>query len=89
VPAQAEALRGNWGRLTERGTRTPGSPLAKGWPKRFDGDFAAYSRFETSLSLKTNLLESDALFVTKWANATIDRHSLSLNFAAKLEWPKE
>ncbi len=51
-PKYVEFLRENWTRLTEHGTRRPDSPLAKGWPKRFNGDFASYARFPTELDFE-------------------------------------
>jgi hypothetical protein len=33
------------------------------------------------------LQERDLIYVSRWANATLNRYCLRYNFAAKTEWP--
>jgi hypothetical protein len=88
-PFRAEMLHSNWRRLSQSGRQSPDSALAAGWPSRFKGAFEDYTRFDDPMDLKRELERFNLQFETKWANAAINRRALRLNFAAKLEWPRE
>ena len=51
------------------------------------GDFAAFTRFTVPLDPRPMLRERDLIYVSRWANATLNRYCLRYNFAAKTEWP--
>jgi hypothetical protein len=65
----------------------PIDPLARGWPTEFVGDFAAFTTFSVPNDPRPMLRERDLIYVSRWANATINRYCLRYNFAAKTEWP--
>jgi hypothetical protein len=86
---ETAGLRRNWSRLHEHGTRLPEHPLAKGWPKRFAGDFAEYLRLDREEDPLALLERKPMWLVTPWANAAINQHFLPYCFAPKTEWPPE
>ncbi len=65
----------------------PPDPLARGWPKEYAGDFAAFTLFAVPFDPRPLLRERDLIYVSRWANATLNRYCLRYNFAAKTEWP--
>jgi hypothetical protein len=65
----------------------PPDPLARGWPREFAGDFAAFTSFSVPHDPRPLLRERDLVHVSRWANATLNRYCLRYNFAAKTEWP--
>lgn len=67
-------------------TRAP-DPLARGWPTEYAGDFAAFTTFNVPNDPRPLLRERDLIYVSRWANATLNRYCLRYNFAAKTEWP--
>lgn len=81
-----DILRDHWTRA-HAGAKPPLDPLARGWPTRFAGDFAAFTAFDVPHDPRPLLQERGLIFVARWANATINRHALRYNFAAKTEWP--
>lgn len=81
-----DILRDHWTRA-HAGAQPPLDPLARGWPTRFAGNFAAFVRFEVENDPRPLLRERELVYVSRWANATINRYCLRYNFAAKTEWP--
>ncbi len=81
-----DILRDHWTRA-HAGAKLPLDPLARGWPTRYAGDFAAFTTYSVPLDPRPMLRERDLVLVSRWANATINRHCLRYNFAAKTEWP--
>ncbi len=88
LAVEPPALREHWRRLREVGTRLPDHPLARDWPKRFERDWDAYVRFDEDIDPQLLLEQSHRAWSTARANAVIDQHALSYNFAAKVEWPE-
>ncbi|HRE84367.1 MAG TPA: hypothetical protein PLN52_25220, partial [Opitutaceae bacterium] len=86
VTSVDETLNRHWTRATQRQLR-PRHPLARGWPERYTGSFEAYSHFGVTGDLTRRLQQENLIYVSRWANATINRYCLRYNFAAKLEWP--
>ncbi len=82
-----EILRGHWERARPGGKGHPADPLARGWPKTYSRDYAAYIDFAVPFDPRPMLRERDLVYVSRWANATINRYCLRYNFAAKTEWP--
>lgn len=82
-----DILRAHWD-TAHRGNkdRAP-DPLARGWPTEYPGDFAAYTSFTVPNDPRPLLRERDLIYVSRWANATLNRYCLRYNFAAKTEWP--
>jgi hypothetical protein len=62
-------------------------PLARGWPTEYAGDFAAFTTFTVPNDPRPLLRERELIYVSRWANATLNRYCLRYNFAAKTEWP--
>ena len=86
VAAVDEILRGHWERA-HAGPKPPLDPLARGWPTRYAGDYTAFTTFSVPHDPRPLLRERDLVYVSRWANATINRYCLRYNFAAKTEWP--
>ncbi|MBL9134370.1 MAG: hypothetical protein JNK85_00815 [Verrucomicrobiales bacterium] len=81
------SLQNHWRTLHDKGIRLPLHPLARRWPKRFEGDWNEYRRFERRVETRPFLESRRLLWVGRWANAILDQHALPYNFAAKTEWP--
>jgi hypothetical protein len=86
---ETAGLRRNWTHLHEHGTRLPEHPLARGWPKRFAGDFDDYVRLDHEEDPWPRLEQKQFWLVTPWANAALNQHFLPYCFAPKTEWPPE
>ncbi len=84
-PVVDEILRKHWQFAHER--TLPEHPLARGWPRAFAGDYAAYLAFADANDPRPLLRERELIYVSRWATATINRRCLRYNFAAKTEWP--
>lgn len=82
-----EILRAHWTKAHDTMKTLPRDPLARGWPTEYAGDYAAYTNFAVPLDPRPMLRERNLIYVSRWANATINRYCLRYNFAAKTEWP--
>lgn len=87
VAAVEQTLRDHWHRAHHVDPNRPRDPLARGWPTRYAEDFAAFTRFEVPNDPRPLLRDRDLIYVSRWANATLNRYCLRYNFAAKTEWP--
>ncbi len=87
VKAVDDILRDHWDKAHQRMKTLPRDPLARGWPTEYAGDFAAFTTFTVPNDPRPLLRERDLVYVSRWANATLNRHCLRYNFAAKTEWP--
>lgn len=81
-----QILRDHWTRA-QAGAKPPFDPLARGWPRKYEKDFAAFTTFAVAQDPRPMLRERGLIYVSRWANATINRYCLRYNFAAKTEWP--
>jgi hypothetical protein len=81
-------LRSHWERLHDRGIRMATHPLARHWPKRFEGDWEAYQRFDRAVDPRGLLERLRLTWVSLWPNAVLDQFALPYNFAPKTEWPE-
>ncbi len=79
--------RATWEKLSTAGREAQDSPLARGWPLKFPGSWADFTRFTRRVDLRPFLLERNYLKVSCLNNAVIDRYFLLYNFSAKTEWP--
>jgi hypothetical protein len=82
-----DILRDHWKTAHDTLKKRPHDPLARGWPTEFTGDFAAFITFAVPNDPRPLLRERDLVYVSRWANATLNRYCLRYNFAAKTEWP--
>lgn len=79
-------MRDHWARA-HAGAQPPLDPLARGWPTKYEGDFKAFTHFSVPFDPRPRLRDPGLVYVSRWANATINRYCLRYNFAAKTEWP--
>jgi hypothetical protein len=82
-----DILRDHWKSAHAGSKSRPPDPLARGWPTVYSGDFAAFTSFSVSNDPRPMLRQRDLVYVSRWANATLNRYCLRYNFAAKTEWP--
>ena len=77
--------------LSTDGRRLPDHPLGvrAGWPRRFSGDWAAFSDFSRLVDPLELLDRKRMALVSRWNSATINQHFLTYNFRPKTEWPLE
>lgn len=87
LATEPSTLQSHWRTLHDKGIRLPHHPLARQWPKRFEGDWDAYRRFERRVETRPLLESRRLIWIGRWANAILDQHALPYNFAAKTEWP--
>lgn len=70
-----------------RGGRMAEHPIKKRWPGCFDGSFEDYLDFSRKIDT-VELLKNKRMFIkSRWANAVIQQHFLTYNFAPKYDWP--
>jgi hypothetical protein len=86
-PAAEPTLRRHWELAHLHAREFPRSPLARGWPTEYPGDFNAYSKFEVERDPRPVLEKNGLSYISRWPTATLDRYCLRYNFAAKPEWP--
>jgi hypothetical protein len=86
-PAAEPTLRRHWDLAHSHADEVPRSPLARGWPTEYAGDFATYSKFDVERDPRPALENNGLTYVSRWPIATINRYCLRYNFAAKPEWP--
>jgi hypothetical protein len=82
-----DILREHWNSAHTKWKSRRADPLARGWPTEFLGDFAAFTTFSVPYDPRPLLRERELIYVSRWANATLNRYCLRYNFAAKTEWP--
>lgn len=77
--------------LSTQGRRLPDHPLGVrgGWPRRFSGDWAAFSDFSRLVEPLELLDRKRMALVSSWNSATINQHFLTYNFRPKTEWPAQ
>lgn len=85
--AAEPTLRRHWDLAHRHARDVPRSPLARGWPEEYAGDFDAYSKFEVDRDPRPVLKKNGLIYVSRWPTATLNRYCLRYNFAAKPEWP--
>lgn len=82
-----EILQGHWDNAHNKMKTRPPDPLARGWPTEYAGDFAAFTHYSVAYDPRPQLRTPGLIYVSRWANATLNRYCLRYNFAAKTEWP--
>jgi hypothetical protein len=76
-------------KLASIGRDFQGSPLARGWPFRFEGSWEDFTRFTKTVDPLLLLRKRSLIKVSCLNNAVINRHFLRYNFASKVEWPMD
>lgn len=74
-------------RLKSQGIRKADHPLAKAWPKRFEGDWEAFTDFAVEVDTLPWLKSGVTARVGRYANAILAQEILDIHFAAKYSWP--
>lgn len=67
--------------------RRPDHPLAKGWPKRFDGTWEEFITFDKYIDPRELIKERKMVIKSRWSNAVIDQYFLDYQFFPKRAWP--
>ena len=83
-----EYNRGTFEKLSTVGRRAPSSPLGRGWPEKFNGEWKAFVDFSELIDIRPILTDKKMILVSPWNNAVLDRHFLPYNFRPKTEWPE-
>ena len=68
--------------------RNPGHPLAKNWPKRFEGTYKDFIDFSQYIDSRRLLKKKKMVIISKWPNAVINQYFLTYNYFPKRQWPK-
>lgn len=72
-----------------RTIRNPSHPLARDWPKRFEGSWEEYIKFEKYVDIRKIIEDKKMVMKSRWSNAVIDQYFLDYQFYPKMEWPDE
>jgi len=67
--------------------RSPGHPLARNWPKRFEGSYKDFVDFSKYVDSRKLLKKKEMVIVSIWPNAVINRYFLTYNYFPKRQWP--
>ena len=70
-------------------TKNPEHPLARNWPKRFEGTYHDFINFSKYIDLRRFLKKKKMVIISKWPNAVINRYFLTYNYFPKRQWPEE
>jgi hypothetical protein len=78
-------------RKLSEGRRLPAHPIGvRGkWPKKFSGDFTAFTTFSKPIEPLRLLEQNRMAMVSRWNSATINQYFLRYNFRPKTEWPPD
>lgn len=88
IPISMRAyMMGTYKKLHSVGRKDLNHPLARTWPKKFDGTYEEFTNFSVEVQARRLLEQKRFIRVSYWNNATIDQHFLSYNFRPKVEWP--
>ena len=68
--------------------RNPGHPLAKNWPKRFEGTYRDFINFSQYIDSRELLRKKRMVIISRWPNAVINQYFLAYNYFPKRQWPK-
>jgi len=75
-------------RLHIRGRRLLDHPLARDWPRTFEGSWGDFVDFSQPVEPQEWLEAKGMIMVSRWSNAVIDQYFLRYNFYPKPEWPE-
>jgi len=85
----ADYNRATYLKLRNEGRRLMDHPLARTWPKRFDGSWEQFVEFRKEIDVRQVLKQSRAMAVSAWNNAVLQQRFLPYNFRPKTEWPDQ
>ena len=68
--------------------KNPGHPLARNWPKRFEGSYEDFINFSHYIDSRKWLKKKKMVIISRWPNAVINRYFLAYNYFPKRQWPK-
>ena len=68
--------------------KNPGHPLAKNWPKRFQGSYKDFINFSQYIDSRKWLKRKRMVIISRWPNAVINQYFLAYNYFPKWQWPK-
>ncbi len=68
--------------------RNPGHPLARNWPKRFEGTYEDFINFSQYIGSRRLLKKKKMVIISEWPNAVINQYFLAYNYFPKRQWPK-
>ena len=81
-------MKSTYRRLHTQGHRQLDHPLARGWPRTFEGSWDDFVDFSQPVEPREWLETKGMIMVSRWPNAVIDQYFLPYNFYPKPEWPK-
>ena len=67
--------------------RNPDHPLAKNWPKRFEGTYEDFINFSQYVGSRRLLKKKKMVIISRWPNAVINQYFLAYNYFPKRQWP--
>ena len=67
--------------------RNPGHPLARNWPKRFEGTYKDFIDFSQYIDSRRLLKKKKMVIISRWPNAVINQYFLAYNYFPKRQWP--
>jgi len=68
--------------------RNPDHPLAKNWPKRFEGSYKDFINFSQYIGSGRLLRKKRMVIISSWPNAVINQYFLAYNYFPKRQWPE-
>lgn len=68
--------------------RNPDHPLAKNWPKRFEGSYKDFVNFSRYIGSRRLLKKKKMVIISSWPNAVINQYFLAYNYFPKRQWPE-
>ncbi len=68
--------------------KNPGHPLAKNWPRRFEGSYEDFINFSKYVDPRELLDKKKMVITSGWPNAAINQYFLAYNYLPKKQWPK-
>ena len=67
--------------------RNAGHPLARNWPKRFEGTYKDFIDFSQYIDSRKLLKKKKMVIISRWPNAVINQYFLAYNYFPKRQWP--
>jgi len=68
--------------------RNPDHPLAKNWPKKFEGSYKDFINFSKYIDSRRFLEKKKMVIISRWPNAVINQYFLAYNYFPKKQWPE-
>lgn len=68
--------------------KNPDHPLAKNWPKKFEGSYEDFIDFSQYIDSRRFLKKKKMVIISRWPNAVINQYFLAYNYFPKKQWPE-